>query len=407
VQFVLQGNDYETLRSWRDRIMARATQDGRMVSLDSNYRENKPELRITIDRARAADLGISIDTIGRTLQTLFGSREINTYVDRGEEYKVILQARAEDRASPRDLSNVFVRAPLSASGTGAAAGGQLIPLSNLVTITEAAGPQELNRVDRLRAITITAQLVPGFTLGEALATLERFVAEELPPEARIGYQGTSLEFKESAASLYFTFALALIVVFLVLAAQFESWIHPLIIMLAVPLAVTGGLGALYFTGISLNVYSQIGMILLIGLMAKNGILIVEFSNQLRDEGRSVHDAVLEAAVIRLRPILMTSIATIAGAVPLALATGAGAESRTAIGWVIIGGVSFATAMTGFVVPSLYLLLAGFTKPMNAIAERLTRMEAENKSAGVGDDGHGHGHGQPQPQPHGHGAAPAE
>src|SRR5262249_33943498 len=246
----------------------------------------------------------------------------------------------EDRASPRDLSNIFVRAPLSAqvagqSASGQGALGQLIPLSNIVTITEAAGPQELNRLDRLRSITITAQLLPGFTLGNALDTLERFVADELPSEARIGYQGTSLEFRESSKSLYFTFALALVVVFLVLAAQFESWIHPLIIMLAVPLAVTGGLGALYLAGISLNVYSQIGMILLIGLMAKNGILIVEFANQLRDEGKSVHDAVLDAAVIRLRPILMTSIATVAGAVPLAMATGAGAESRTAIGWVII------------------------------------------------------------------------
>jgi multidrug efflux pump len=379
--------------------MARAAEDGRFVSLDSNYRENKPELRVRIDRARAADLGISIDTIGHTLGALFGSQEINTYVDRGEEYKVILQARAEDRASPRDLSNIFVRVPLnaqaaSATATGAGVAGQLIPLSNLVTITEAAGPQELNRVDRLRSITITAQTVPGFTLGEALETLERFVAEELPSEARIGYQGTSLEFKESSKSLYFTFGLALVVVFLVLAAQFESWIHPLIIMLAVPLAVTGGLGALYLAGITLNVYSQIGMILLIGLMAKNGILIVEFANQLRDQGRSVHDAVLEAAVIRLRPILMTSIATVAGAVPLALASGAGAESRTAIGWVIIGGVSFATALTLFVVPSLYLLLAGYTKPMNAIAERLTRLEAEHKP--------GHGHGD-----HEEHAAPAE
>ncbi len=381
VQFVLQGNSYEVLRDWRDRIMARATQDSRFVGLDSNYRENKPELRVQIDRARAADLGISIETIGRTLEVMFGSREVNTFVDRGEEYKVIMQARPEDRASPRDLSNLFVRSPVVNPATGQAstqAIGQLIPLSNLVTIVEAAGPQELNRVDRLRSITITAQLVPGFTLAEALAQLERFVAEELPSEARIGYQGTSREFKESSSSLYFTFGLALVVVFLVLAAQFESWIHPLIIMLAVPMAVTGGLGALYFTGISLNIYSQIGMILLIGLMAKNGILIVEFANQLRDEGRSVYDAVLEAAVVRLRPILMTSIATVAGAVPLAFAHGAGAESRSAIGWVIIGGVSFATVLTGFVVPSLYLLLAGFTKPVNAIAQALTRMDTEHR-----------------------------
>jgi multidrug efflux pump len=372
IQFVLGGSDYETLRQWRDRIMERARQDGRYLNVESNYLENKPELRVGIDRAKAADLAVSVEQIGRTLEIMFGSREINTYVDRGEEYKVILQARVEDRATPRDLTNIFVR-----SG----ATSQLVPLSNLVTLREAAGPQELNRVDRLRSITITASLPPDFTIAEALEQLETFVVQELPPEARISYLGQSREFKESSASLYVTFGLALVVVFLVLAAQFESWIHPFIIMLSVPLAVTGGLLALTLTGISLNVYSQIGMILLVGLMAKNGILIVEFANQLRDEGKSIPDAVLEASVVRLRPILMTSIATVAGALPLALATGAGAESRSAIGWVIIGGVSLATVMTLFVVPSLYLLLARFTRPVNFIAQRLTQMEDSHAARG--------------------------
>lgn len=202
-----------------------------------------------------------IDTIGRTLETMFGSRNVSTYVDRGEEYNVILQARTQDRATPADLAGLFVRSATTQT---------LIPLSSLVTMAEAAGPAELNRVDRLRSITITSSLAPGFTLGEALSELEKIAAEELPPEARISYQGQSREFKESASSLYFTFGMALLIVFLVLAAQFESWIHPLIIMLAVPLALTGGLGILYLTGISLNIYSQIGMILLIGLMAKNG-----------------------------------------------------------------------------------------------------------------------------------------
>ncbi len=364
IQFVIGGSDYETLRDWRNRIMERAGRDSRFLSLDSNYKENKPELRVRIDRSKAADLGVSVEQVGRTLEIMFGSREVNTYVERGEEYKVIVQARAEDRATPRDLANIFVR--------GGA--GQLIPLSNLVSFVEAAGPQELNRVDRLRSITISASLAPGFTMAEALETLENIVAQELPPEVRISYQGQSREFKESSSSLYITFGLALIIVFLVLAAQFESWIHPLIIMLAVPLAVTGGLLALVLTGISLNIYSQIGMILLIGLMAKNGILIVEFANQLRDEGKSIHEAVLEASVVRLRPILMTSIATVCGAVPLAIATGAGAESRSAIGWVIIGGVSFATVMTSFIIPCLYLLLARFTKPISAIAQRLATLE---------------------------------
>jgi multidrug efflux pump len=365
VQFVLGGTDYETLRGWRDLIMARAAQEPRLLNVDSNFRETKPELRVRIDRARAADIGVPIDSIGRTLETMFGARNVSTYVDRGEEYNVILQARLQDRATPSDLASVFVRSTTTQ---------QLIPLSTLVTLAEAAGPAELNRVDRLRSITITASLAPSFTLGEALETMDRFAAEELPPEARISYRGQSLEFRESAASLYFTFALALLIVFLVLAAQFESWIHPLIIMLSVPLAVTGGLGALYFTGISLNVYSQIGMILLIGLMAKNGILIVEFANQLREEGQDIRDAVLNAAVQRLRPILMTSIATVFGAVPLATAAGAGAESREAIGWVIIGGVSFATFMTSFIVPALYLLLARFTKPIGAVAQRLAQQE---------------------------------
>ncbi len=371
IQFVIAGADYETLRDWRDRMFEKMRQDPRFVNPDSNHRENKPEVRVRIDRSKAADLGIGIDTIGRTLETMFGSRELNTYVDRGEEYKVIIQARSEDRASPRDMTNIFVRSATT---------GQLIPLSNLVSFAETAGPQDLTRVDRLRSITLQASLAPGFTISEALDKMEQFAIEVLPPEVRISYNGQSREFKESSSSLYITFALALIVVFLVLAAQFESWIHPLIIMLAVPLALTGGFAALYLTGITLNVYSQIGMILLIGLMAKNGILIVEFSNQLRDEGRNIHDAVLEASVVRLRPILMTSIATIFGAVPLAIATGAGAESRSAIGWVIIGGVAGATALTSYVIPALYLLLANYTKPINTIAKKLASLQDHHKAA---------------------------
>ncbi|MBC8792143.1 MAG: multidrug transporter AcrB [Tagaea sp. CACIAM 22H2] len=370
IQFVIGGTSYETLRDWRDRVIQRASRDSRFLNMDSNFRDTKPELRVRIDRARAADLGVPIDTIGRTLETMFGSRNVSTYVDRGEEYNVILQARTQDRATPADLAGLFVRSATTQT---------LIPLSSLVTMAEAAGPAELNRVDRLRSITITSSLAPGFTLGEALSELEKIAAEELPPEARISYQGQSREFKESASSLYFTFGMALLIVFLVLAAQFESWIHPLIIMLAVPLALTGGLGILYLTGISLNIYSQIGMILLIGLMAKNGILIVEFANQLRDEGHDIPSAALEASVARLRPILMTSIATVFGAIPIADARGAGAESREAIGWVIIGGVAFSTVLTIFVIPALYVLLARFTKPIGAIAANLAQQERAHES----------------------------
>lgn len=378
VQFVIGGSDYTTLVAWRDRFLARARENPRLLNMDSNYRETKPEIRVDIDRRKAAELGVSIQAVGRTIETMLGAREVGTYVQGGEEYRIMLQAREQDRATPYDLQNIFVRTTTGgALGLVAGAGSQqgaLVPLSNVVTLSERARPQSLAREDRVRAITITASLAPGYTLGEALAFMEGVAREVLPPEARISYRGQSLEFKESSGALYVTFALALLVVFLVLAAQFESFIHPFIILLSTPLAVTGGLLALHLTGNTLNVFSQIGMILLIGLMAKNGILVVEFANQLRDRGMSIHDAVLEASVVRLRPILMTSIATVFGAVPLAMATGAGAESREAIGVVIVGGVTLSTFLTLYAVPALYVLLAGFTKPIGAIASKLTELE---------------------------------
>jgi multidrug efflux pump len=378
VQFVIGGSDYATLVQWRDRFLERARQNPRLLNMDSNFRETKPEIRVDIDRRKAAELGVSIQSVGRTIETMLGAREVGTYVQGGEEYRILLQAREQDRASPYDLQNIFVRT--SAGGAlGLVAGsgsqqGALVPLSNVVTLTERARPQSLAREDRVRAITITASLATGYTLGEALAFMEGVAREVLPPETRISYRGQSLEFKESSGALYVTFALALLVVFLVLAAQFESFIHPFIILLSTPLALTGGLLALHMTGNTLNIFSQIGMILLIGLMAKNGILVVEFANQLRDRGHSIHDAVLEASVVRLRPILMTSIATIFGAVPLAMATGAGAESREAIGVVIVGGVTLSTVLTLYAVPALYVLLAGFTKPIGAIASKLSELE---------------------------------
>jgi multidrug efflux pump len=388
VQFVIGGPDYATLVAWRDRFLDRARQNSRLLNLDSNYRETKPELRVDIDRRKAAELGIGVQTVGRTIETMFGAREVGTYSIAGEEYRVLMQARESDRATPNDLENIFVRTNVQGvnnlGGTNTTS-GQLVPLSNVVQLSERARPQQLNREDRVRAITITASLAPGYTIGEALDYLDGIAREVLPPEARISYRGQSLEFRESSSALYVTFALAMLVVFLVLAAQFESFIHPFVILISAPLAVTGGLAALWWTGQSLNVYSQIGMILLIGLMAKNGILVVEFANQLRDRGLSVHDAVLEASVVRLRPILMTSIATVLGAVPLAMASGAGAESRMALGVVIVGGVTFATFVTLYAVPALYLLLAPFTKPIGAIAAKLAELEAKDR-------------GRPQPAP---------
>ena len=366
VQFVIGGPDYDTLISWRDQFLARARENPRLLNLDHNFKETKPEVRVEIDRRKAADLGISIAAVGRTIETMMGSREVTTYVVGGQEYKVLLQAPEEARISPYDLQNVFVRT----------ASGGLVPLSNIVTLSERARAQTLSREDRVRAITITASLAPGYSLGDALAYMDGVAREVLPSDARISYRGQSLEFRESSGALYLTFAMALLVVFLVLAAQFESFIHPFVILLSTPLAITGGLMALWFTGQSLNVFSQIGMILLIGLMAKNGILVVEFANQLRDRGMTVRDAVLEASVVRLRPILMTSIATVLGAMPLAMATGAGAESRSALGVVIAGGITLSTFVTLYAVPALYLLLAPYTKPIGAIAARLAALETD-------------------------------
>jgi multidrug efflux pump len=366
IQFVIGGPDYETLRGWRDTVIQKAQETGLFANMESDYRESQPDIRVQIDRARAADLGVSVEEIGRTLELMFGEREVSTFVNRGDEYPVIMRARAEDRATPSDLANTFVRA----------ANGELVPLSSFVSLSESAAPQQLNRFDRVRSITIQSSLAPGVSIGDGLNKLEEIVRSELPPEVRIGYQGQSKEFRDSSNAIYITFAMALLVVFLVLAAQFESWINPFIIMLTVPLAVTGGLAALTITGQSLNIYSQIGMILLIGLMTKNGILIVEFANQLRERGMGVREAVIESSVLRLRPILMTSIAMIGGAIPLALSTGAGAEARNAIGTVIVGGVALSTLMTVLVVPAIYLLLGGFTKPANHVSEVLDRLRTQ-------------------------------
>ncbi|MGH6945194.1 MAG: efflux RND transporter permease subunit, partial [Geminicoccaceae bacterium] len=248
----------------------------------------------------------------------------------------------------------------------------LVPLSALVRLQEIADAPTLRRYDRLPAITISASLAEGYDLGSAIRFMRDVAAETLPPEARLGFAGQSQQFLETSGGMVVTFALALLIVFLVLAAQFESFLHPLIIMLSVPLAVSGAFVSLWLTGNSLNIYSEIGLVLLIGLMAKNGILIVEFANQLRDEGHTIRDAVLEASILRFRPIVMTTISTILGAVPLAIATGAGAESRAAIGTVVIGGLGIASLLTLFVTPVLYHLLARFARPTNAIARALER-----------------------------------
>lgn len=369
VQFVLGGPSYEELAKWRDLLMAKASENKNLIGLDYDYKETKPQIGVTINRDRAASLGIPVETIGRTLETMLGSRRVTTYIDRGEEYDVMLESEKALKRTPLDIQNLYVRSAQT---------GALVPLSNLVTLTEFADSTSLNRYNRVRAITLEANLERGYSLSEALDYLEGLVRTELPPGATIDYKGESQDFKESGSSIYLIFALALVVVFLVLAGQFESFVHPLIIMLTVPLAIVGALLALYITGLSLNIYSQISLIMLVGIAAKNGILIVEFINQLRDEGVEFSAAILDASMKRLRPILMTSLTTVMGAVPLVISGGAGAESRSVIGTVVIAGVLVTTLFTLFVVPVMYRLLAKHTGSPEETAHRLQAIDKEHK-----------------------------
>ncbi len=372
VQIVLGGPNYAELAEWRDRLLARMEDNPGLFSADSDYKETRPQMRVEIDRARAADLGVSVQEIGRTLETMVGSRRVTTFVEDGEEYDVILQAQADDRASPADLDNLYVRSQST---------GQLVPLVSLVSLSEIAEPGQYNRFNRLRAITISAGLAPDYTLGEALAWVKQVTDEELPERAQIDYKGESREYQSAGMAVLFTFAMALLIVYLVLAAQFESFIHPFVIMLTVPLAVLGALLGLWLFGNSLNLFSQIGIVMLVGLAAKNGILIVEFANQLRDEGLAIRDAIVESAAVRMRPILMTSIATMMGAVPLVVAGGPGSASRATIGIVIISGVAFSTLLSLFVVPSFYALLAPYTRSPGELALKLDRLERDTPTVG--------------------------
>ncbi|MEJ6612917.1 MAG: efflux RND transporter permease subunit [Porticoccus sp.] len=364
VQFVIGGGTYEQLGEWRDTLIKKINQNNPgLIDLDSDYKETKPQLRIVIERDRADDLGVSARTIGRTLEAMLGSRRVTTYIDDGEEYDVILEGERSKQNTPTDLQNIYVRSDST---------GRLIPLGNLITIEEYADARSLNRYNRTRAITIEAGLKEDYSLGEALSFMRQLVREHLPETAVIDYKGTSLDYQKSGSSLLFVFALGFAVVLLVLAAQFESYIHALVIILTVPLAISGALAGLYFTGNSLNVYTQIGLIMLVGLAAKNGILIVEFVNQLRDEGMEFSKALIRAAETRLRPIVMTSITTMAGSIPLILSSGAGEETRKAIGIVILFGVLAATFFTLFIVPIAYDLLARNTGSPRDVERQLNQ-----------------------------------
>ena len=364
VQFVIGGGTYAELAEWRDILLEKIEQNNPgLVGLDWDYKETKPQLQVVIDYDRAADLGVTVSTIGRTLETMLGSRRVTTYIDAGEEYDVIVEGERAVQRTPTNLENLYVRSERT---------GELVPLSNLVRLEEFADSISLNRYNRVRAITLQANLADGVSLGDALAYLDGLVDEHLPGHVIVDYKGQSQDFRSASGSILFTMLLGTLVVFLVLAAQFESWLHPLVIMLTVPLAMAGALLGLYLTGQTLNVYSQIGLIMLIGLSAKNGILIVEFANQLRDAGQPFHDALFEAAGVRLRPIVMTGITTMAGSVPLLLSSGAGTETRVVIGTVILCGVLAATLFTLFVVPVAYDRLAQNTGSPGDTRRRLER-----------------------------------
>ncbi|TVP82455.1 efflux RND transporter permease subunit [Thioalkalivibrio sp.] len=364
VQFVIAGPDYDELAEWGQALLERAEEIPGLTRLDLDYKPTQPQISVRIDRDRAADLGVSLQTVGRTLDVMLGGRNVTTFIDRGEEYDVIIEGRSDQRRTPGDIANLYVRSD----------NGALIPLSSLVSYEEVAGAGSLERYNRSRAVTLTAAVEEGYTLGEVLAALDAAAAEVLPAEARIDYKGESLDLRDGTQAVLFIFVLALLVVYLVLAAQFESFVHPFVIMLTVPFAVVGALLGLYFTGQTLNIYSQIGMVMLIGLAAKNGILIVEFANQMRDAGRAFDQAVVEAASMRLRPVLMTALTTVAGTMPLIMATGPGAETRFVIGIAVFSGVLFATIFTLFVIPAAYGLLARRTSSPKAMSRHIDGLD---------------------------------
>jgi multidrug efflux pump len=367
LNFVIAGSTYESLSVARDRILTAARENPGIVNLDSDYKETKPQMEILVDTARAGDLGVSVADVSQALQSLLGSRRVSTYVDRGEEYRVIVQADAQDRATAENLAAIQLRNR----------DGSLVSLANLITYKETAGARDLGRYNKLRAITLSGGLAPGYSMGEALAFLEEQAAAS-PEVLAVGYRGESQAIKETGGSIILVFFITILLVYLVLAAQFESFVHPATIITTVPLAVGGGIIGLALTGMTLNLYSQIGIVMLVGLAAKNGILIVEFANQLRDEGLEILESIQQAAARRLRPILMTSIATVFGAIPLAIASGAGGAARASIGVVIVFGVTLATLITLILIPLIYARLAKYTGSPEAVTRRLQQELAEQE-----------------------------
>ncbi len=374
LQFVIGGGTYEQLANARDILIEQINNDNPgLVGLDWDYKETKPQLEVQVDYNRAAELGVTLSNIGRTLETMLGSRQVTTYIDDGEEYDVLLEGERSEQRSPTDMQNIYVRSERS---------NELIPLSNLITLREFADSKALNRYNRVRAITLEANLADGYSLGEAIDYMNALVKDHLGDQSlTIDYKGQSQDYQYAGDSIAFVFMLGIVMVFLVLAAQFESYVHPLVIMLTVPLSMAGGLLGLWITGATLNLYSQIGLIMLVGLSAKNGILIVEFANQLRDQGVAFDAALKKACEVRLRPIVMTGITTAAGSIPLLLSSGAGAETRDVIGIVVFSGVITATFFTLFIVPVAYALIARNTGSPGDVARQLQK-ESAQKATGL-------------------------
>jgi len=346
VQFVVQNRDFEALVRGMDTLVARARTIPGLLNVDTDLRVTRPELIVTLDRDRAENLGVPARDVATTLQTLLGGRDVSRFTSENKLYDVILRLDPDERATPSDISGLQVRGR----------DGNLVNLDAVTRVEERIGPRQLNHYNRVRAFTLTASLAPGFTLGAALDSLSSIATEVLPGGSSVELAGESREFRESGGALYFAFALSLVFVFMVLAAQFESMLHPFTVLLAVPLAVTGALAALWVTGSTLNVYSQVGMILLIGLVSKNSILLVTYASDLRERGRDALEAMREAGRIRLRPILMTSVAAVFGALPIALGLGEGAASRRPLGYAIIGGLIVSTILTLYLVPAVFVVL---------------------------------------------------
>ena len=369
IQYVVQNPDFAKLTDMMGPFVRRVSQIKGLVNAQTDLFVNKPELRVTFDRDRAEDLGVPVRDVAGALQTFLGGRRVSTFTRNDKLYYVMMQLDPKDRATPSDMRGIYLRGK----------SGQLVQLDALANVQEGVGARQINHFNRIPAFTLSASLTPELAQGEALDSLDAVARQILPPGTTTALAGESREYKESGSAIYFAFVIALIVVFMVLASQFESLLHPLTVLLAVPLAVTGALGTLklaailHRSGATMNLYSQIGMILLIGLVCKNSILLVEYTNQLREKGLDTVAAVLEAGRIRLRPILMTSVATIMGAVPVAWGVGAGSAARKPLGYAIVGGVFFSTALTLFVVPVAYLVLPPVVAWLANLFHRLWRL----------------------------------